>query len=34
MGLFPIFVKLAGRQCLVVGGGQVAEQKIEGLLAA
>ncbi|PWT92361.1 MAG: siroheme synthase [Proteobacteria bacterium] len=34
MGLFPIFLKLAGRMVLVVGGGTVAEAKIQGLLAA
>lgn len=30
--LFPAFLKLAGRSCLVVGAGKVAESKIEGLL--
>jgi uroporphyrin-III C-methyltransferase/precorrin-2 dehydrogenase/sirohydrochlorin ferrochelatase len=29
--LFPLFLKLAGRQCLVVGGGTVAEGKIQSL---
>ena len=30
--LFPMFIKLDGRQCLVVGAGKVGEPKIEGLL--
>lgn len=32
MALFPAFLKLAGRRCLVVGAGRVAEEKISGLL--
>lgn len=34
MILFPAFLKLAGRRCLMVGAGLVAEEKIEGLLWA
>jgi uroporphyrin-III C-methyltransferase/precorrin-2 dehydrogenase/sirohydrochlorin ferrochelatase len=34
MALFPLFVKLAGRPCLVVGAGSVGESKIASLLAA
>lgn len=30
--LFPMFIKLEGRQCLVVGAGKIGESKIEGLL--
>jgi precorrin-2 dehydrogenase/sirohydrochlorin ferrochelatase len=30
--LFPMFVKLAGRQCLVVGAGKVGEPKIGSLI--
>jgi precorrin-2 dehydrogenase len=32
MTLFPIFLKLTKRRCLVVGAGKIAEEKIEGLL--
>lgn len=32
--LFPIFVKLAGRPCLVVGAGAVATSKVRSLLEA
>jgi siroheme synthase-like protein len=34
MSLFPIFVKLDGRLIVVVGGGNIAEAKIPGVLAA
>ena len=34
MTLFPIFVKLEGRSCLVVGAGSVGEPKIGSLLAS
>jgi precorrin-2 dehydrogenase len=34
MSVFPIFLKLAGRRCVVVGAGSVAEEKIAGLLRA
>ncbi|MGZ4812448.1 MAG: precorrin-2 dehydrogenase/sirohydrochlorin ferrochelatase family protein [Terriglobales bacterium] len=32
MDLFPMFLKFAGRRCLVVGAGSVGEGKIETLL--
>ncbi len=34
MNLFPIFLKPAGRRCLVVGAGRVGEAKIKSLLPA
>lgn len=34
MSLFPIFLKLTGRRCLVVGAGIIAESKIESLQGA
>jgi precorrin-2 dehydrogenase/sirohydrochlorin ferrochelatase len=34
MDLFPIFLKLTARPCLVVGAGNLAESKIESLQAA
>src|ERR1700747_777050 len=32
MSLFPTFLKLDGRHCLVIGAGNIAESKIESLL--
>lgn len=34
MSLFPIFLKLEGRSCLVVGAGRIGEPKIQSLVAA
>lgn len=34
MSLFPIFLKLDGRACLVVGAGEIAQSKIHSLLKA
>ncbi len=34
MGYYPILVNLTGRDCLVVGGGEVATEKVEALLRA
>src|ERR1700761_4870186 len=34
MSLFPMFLKLAARRCVVVGAGAIAESKIESLLEA
>lgn len=31
---YPIFVRIAGRPCVVIGGGAVAERKVAALLAA
>ena len=30
--LFPAFLKIDGRRCLVVGAGRIAESKIESLV--
>lgn len=32
MGHYPIFLNIEGRRCVVIGGGPVAERKVEGLL--
>jgi len=34
MSLFPIFLKLTARPCLVIGAGNLAESKIQSLLTA
>ena len=34
MAPFPLFVELAARPCVVLGGGAVAERKVRGLLEA
>jgi precorrin-2 dehydrogenase/sirohydrochlorin ferrochelatase len=34
MGYFPVSLELAGQPCVVIGGGAVAERRIEALLAA
>jgi precorrin-2 dehydrogenase/sirohydrochlorin ferrochelatase len=34
MSLFPMFVKLDGRSCLVVGAGNIGQSKIRSLIAA
>ena len=34
MVVYPVFLKLAGRKVLLVGGGPVAAAKLDGLLAA
>jgi precorrin-2 dehydrogenase len=34
VSLFPIFLKLTARPCIVIGGGRLAESKIESLQAA
>ncbi|MBI2304169.1 MAG: bifunctional precorrin-2 dehydrogenase/sirohydrochlorin ferrochelatase [Chloroflexi bacterium] len=32
MAYYPLFVRLEGKECLVVGGGEVAERKVASLL--
>lgn len=34
MNYYPIFLDLRGKPCLVVGGGEIATRKVEGLLGA
>ena len=34
MGYYPFFLEMNQRRCVVVGGGAVAERRVEGLLAA
>jgi precorrin-2 dehydrogenase/sirohydrochlorin ferrochelatase len=34
MKYYPVFLRVAGRRCVVIGGGEVAERKVRSLLAA
>ena len=34
MAYIPIFLDVTGRECMVVGGGEVAARKVESLLQA
>jgi len=34
MGFIPIFLQIEGQRCLVVGGGEIAQRKVETLVAA
>lgn len=34
MGFYPIFLDITRRRCVVIGGGPVAERRVEGLLAS
>jgi siroheme synthase-like protein len=31
---YPVYIQLQGRPCVVIGGGKIAEGKVDGLLAA
>ena len=33
MGYYPIFLEMKDRRCVVIGGGAVAERRVEGLVA-
>jgi precorrin-2 dehydrogenase / sirohydrochlorin ferrochelatase len=34
MGYYPVFLEMKDRRCVVIGGGTVAERRVEGLVAA
>lgn len=34
MGYYPVFLEMKQRRCVVIGGGAVAERRVDGLLAA
>ena len=34
MGYYPVLLDLAGRRCVMVGGGIIAERRVDGLIAA
>jgi siroheme synthase-like protein len=33
MGYYPVFLEMKDRRCVVIGGGAVAERRVEGLVA-
>src|SRR5438128_7175806 len=34
MGYYPVLLDLAGRRCVMIGGGPIAERRVDGLLTA
>ena len=32
MKYYPVFLRVAGRRCVVIGGGTIATRKVESLL--
>src|SRR5439155_214507 len=34
MGYYPVLLDLAGQRCVMIGGGPIAERRVDGLLTA